>query len=348
MSENQVIKDHLISQAMQILRFAASQKTAIGIKLARMQQELIDRLQKEDLNNTDKQDVENLINDANKIIETTYASLATTLDVAALSELVASRTVTSMQIAMGEEALAMPKQDYFAAVNSDVLIQGAPIADWWSAQEADTAFKFAAQVRQGLVASETNQQIISRIVGKNGLPGVMDITRKNAASLVQTSVQAVASDARRATFQANSDIINGLEQVSTLDSHTTLICIAYSGAQWDLEYKPINGNTLDYNGGVPRHFNCRSVEIPLTKTFKELGLDIPEPEATTRASEIGQVSEKTTFNDFLERMGTEWQDEVLGPGRAQLWRDGKITLKDLVNGDGQPLTLAELRAKFAN
>jgi hypothetical protein len=37
---------------------------------------------------------------------------------------------------------------------------------------------------------------------------------------------------------------------------------------------------------------------------------------------------------------------MLGKGRAQLWRDGKITLQDLLNAQGVPLTLRELREKY--
>jgi hypothetical protein len=51
-----------------------------------------------------------------------------------------------------------------------VLIQGAPSAEWWSRQSLDTSFKFSNAVRQGLAQSETNQQIIARIIGKRGCP----------------------------------------------------------------------------------------------------------------------------------------------------------------------------------
>ena len=65
-----------------------------------------------------------------------------------------------------------------------------------------------------------------------------------------------------------------------------------------------------------------------------------------RASMDGPVDRKTTFADFLERKGKAFQDDVLGPGRADLWRDGKITLQDLISGTGRPLTLAQLRSRY--
>jgi hypothetical protein len=137
-------------------------------------------------------------------------------------------------------------------------------------------------------------------------------------------------------------VIKGVEQISTLDSHTSEICMAYSGAQWDLDGEPLPGTTLPFNGGPPRHVNCRSVLVPITKTFKELGIDIEEPAPSTRASDEGPISATITFDDFLKRKTTEEQDAMLGKGKAQLFRDGKITLRDLLDQSGNPLTLKEL------
>ena len=53
-----------------------------------------------------------------------------------------------------------------------------------------------------------------------------------------------------------------------------------------------------------------------------------------------QAREAGLWNLFLP-------DEQLGAGRAQLWREGKITLKDLLDGKGRELTLDELRDKYA-
>jgi hypothetical protein len=61
----------------------------------------------------------------------------------------------------------------------------------------------------------------------------------------------VANESRMATFKKNDDIIEGVRQVSTLDSNTTDICMAYDGAEFDLEGEPINGTDLPYEGGVP-------------------------------------------------------------------------------------------------
>jgi hypothetical protein len=86
--------------------------------------------------------------------------------------------------------------------------------------------------------------------------------------------------------------------------------------------------------------------VPITKTFKQLGIDAPEPKEGTRASEDGQVPAKWTFDDFLGTMSKEEQDEMLGEGRADLWRKGKIMLPQLMDMKGNPLSLAQLERKY--
>ena len=209
---------------------------------------------------------------------------------------------------------------------SDIIVIGAPVSQWWQKQAADTFFQFSSQVRQGMSEGETIVQLMNRI------KPVIDVSKRNARSLVHTAVQSIANEARLATYRANSDVVPGLKQFSTLDSHTSNICIAYSGATWDLQGNPTKGNHLPFNGGCPRHVNCRS-QILQDKDRSNI----------TRASDEGQINADITFHDFLKGKSKAYQDELLGPGRAELWRNGTITLRDLLDMSGRTLTLDELR-----
>lgn len=349
-SKDQKLFDEILANGLDMLRLSASKRSEVLRRLQRMEKALTEKLSAELITGTSRARVERFIKEASKIIEETYATIPELMELEDVAEAASEATVRALEIALGAEAASLINEAdsaYYKSVNSKVLIQGAPSADWWRGQSSNIKFKFAAELRKGMLAGETNQQIISRIVGKNGAAGVMDVARRDAASLVQTSVQTVANDARRNTFDENDDIIKGLRQVSTLDAHTTIVCVSYSGKAWDMNRKPIEGNTLPFNGGCPRHWGCRSLEIPITKTFREMGLDIDEPKGTTRASSDGQININTSFEDFLKRKGKAYQEDVLGVGRAELWRQKKITLRDLVNGEGRPLTLEQLRAKVA-
>lgn len=83
------------------------------------------------------------------------------------------------------------------------------------------------------------------------------------------------------------------------------------------------------------------------KALREMGIDMDEPDPGMRASSEGPISAKTTFADFLRLRGADYQNEVLGPGRAAMFRDGKLSPRDLVSAAGKPMKLAELKAKYA-
>lgn len=279
------------------------------------------------------------------------AAIESVREAAAASETAAA---TALEIRLG---VAMPTETYLKKVASDVLIQGSPAKGWWERQAQDTVFKVSNEIRTGAALGETNQQIIKRITGAEvtakvpgdgvGPPGVMPLAKKNAASIVQSSMATIAAEARRETIELNRELTNGIMQVSTLDGHTSLTCVAYDGATWDVDYEPSGANDLPYNGGVPRHWNCRSSEIALMKTFREMGIDLDEPDVGTRASSSGPVSAKMTFAEYLKMKGPAYQDEVLGKERAELFRAGKLKPRDLVDMKGSPVKLADLRTKYA-
>jgi len=75
-----------------------------------------------------------------------------------------------------------------------------------------------------------------------------------------------------------------------------------------------------------------------------LGIRARELEPGTRASMDGQVSEKLTYHEWLKRQPAAVQDEVLGPTRGRLYREGKVKI-DRFSVDGRRLTLEELRRR---
>lgn len=252
-----------------------------------------------------------------------------------LAAVQAQQMATAMEGVVGASVgVSLPTQTVLGRLATNSLIMGGPIAEWWQKLALDTQFKVSNAIRQGIAQAETNQQIIARLIGKQGQPGIIDMARHNAAAVVQTAVQTIANDARQATFEANADIFSGYVWVTALDSHVCPLCAARADLLWDTEHKPV-GHEIPW-AVPPIHFNDRCVMVPRLKMAMPIG---------QRASDTGPVSGNTTFEDYLKRRGTVFQDEVLGPGRAELWRQGKITLQDLTSGTGRPLTLEQLRAR---
>lgn len=217
------------------------------------------------------------------------------------------------------------------AVNA--VVQGAILANWWKRQAADTYFRISTQARIGYGSSQNN---IADQVSMQMTTG-----RRNADALIKTAVHTVSSLARERMYKDNSGVMKGKVYVAVLDNRTSIQCIAYDGSTYDMDNKPIGKKSLPYRE-LPAHFNCRSIYMPILKSFKEIGSDFPEMPKSTRSSMDGQVPEETTFKDFLDRKGEAFQDEVLGKGKAKLWRDGKITLQQLLDQSGNPIPLKEL------
>ena len=239
------------------------------------------------------------------------------------------------------------------ALVADTLIQGATLSQWWRGQARGFQQAFMREIRTAMANGESLTQATVRVVGGTvdgvTVPGIMKTTKRKAAALVSTAISSVSNRAALESFQAKSDVIKAVTQVSTLDNRVSDICVAYSGQTWDIQtLQPVEGSELPFNGGPPRHFNCRSRLSPVTKSFRELGLDKDEIPPGTRASLDGQVPADITFDTWLKTKSTTFQNKLLGTKRAELWRKDAITLTQLVDFRGFPLALEQLEDRISN
>lgn len=338
--------DDIIAYQLDLRRVEAGTVKNVLTVLTRMQSELVAALASHgtlsEFNKTRKADLLRQVTQVlNKYYLAAQGELALSTD--GLAHAQAAHTVSTLNATVAiSTGAAMPSQAVLVRLSDNVLIDGGPIADWWSRLAIDTSFKLSNAIRQGIAQGETNAQIINRVVGKAGQPGIMEIAKRNAAAVVQTATQAIANDARLKTFETNSDVVLQFEWFSALDSHVCARCMALSGKTWhnspDGSHAPI-GHSVPFQS-PPIHFNDRCVLLPITK----LSAFMPKG---TRASEGGQIPSSTTFSDWLGRRTESQQNEQLGEGRAQMWRDKKITLGQLVDGKGREMTLAELQKKYS-
>jgi len=337
--------DSSIDHQLALMRLSAGERKKVFALLEQLRIELKNKLNN-DLTSFQKTRVNKLLKQTDKIIQSSYVEMSGSIDKLALSKFEVKNTAAMLEL-IGIDA-SLPTASVIKSLSADSLLEGLPLNDWWSRQSDGLKRSFSSQVRLGILSNETQQQIITRVFGspKKGIPGVgfpEKTLRRNASTMVHDTIAQVTNDARMAVYRENEDIAKGYYQLSTLDSHTSKTCIAYAGAEWDLDFQPIAPNELPYDGGTPRHPNCRSLILMILKSYKELGYpNIKEPPPATRASDEGQIKADTTFDAYLKRKTVKEQDAQLGKGRAQLWRDGKITLSDLVDGTGRELTLKEL------
>lgn len=135
----------------------------------------------------------------------------------------------------------------------------------------------------------------------------MKMAGYEASRLVRTEVQRVTTSAAEAAYQANKDIIKALLYTATFDTRTCEVCGDLDGTEWNIEdnTKPV----------VPQHPNCRCLYLPVTKTFKELGLKGPDLSTTERASLKG-YTKRRTWSQYVATLNKSQLAEIFGPQKV--------------------------------
>lgn len=237
-----------------------------------------------------------------------------------------------------------PEQVYAAAAAQP--FQGRLLKEWGQKLESDRLDKITNAVRSGFLQGETVEQIVRRVAGTpklNREDGVINGSRRDLAVVTRTAVNHMAATTRQEFAQANSDIVKAKQWSSTLDTHTSKECIIRDRKLYSLDSKPL-GHRIPYLRGPGKiHFCCRSCEILLTKSWEELQITTGDLSSATRASMDGQVPAHTSYAEWLTRQPYARQEHVLGVTRAQMLRDGKITVPEMFNDAGEFLNLVELQ-----
>lgn len=125
--------------------------------------------------------------------------------------------------------------------------------------------------------------------------------RRRAENIARTEMIDAYRAASRQTRLANSTVLAGWVWTAYLGPRTCQVCVSMHGTEF----------TLD-EPGPNDHQSGRCVATPVTKTWRELGIDLDEPDRTPAKS------------------GAEWfagqtvkvQREILGPKRYEAWKAG--------------------------
>jgi SPP1 gp7 family putative phage head morphogenesis protein len=254
-------------------------------------------------------------------------------------------------IAQVDVATVNVEQVYAAAMARP--FQGRLLKEWASQIEAGRMTRIRDAIRMGYVENQSIGEIVQRIRGtraKGYSDGIIEIDRRNAEAVARTAVSHVAAVTRDRFLKANGDLIKAVVWTATLDSRTSEGCRLRDGLKYtaDDAHKPIGHNVPWLGGPGALHWNCRSTSVPVVKSWKDLGgVDIGEFSPSTRASMDGQVPADTTYADWLQKQSAARQDDILGPTRGKLMRDGGLTLDRFYNDKGRYLTLEELQQRDA-
>jgi SPP1 gp7 family putative phage head morphogenesis protein len=253
--------------------------------------------------------------------------------------------------------------------------QGDVMSGWTARQEAGDIARMEQSIRIGMTQGESSEEITRRILGTEefmGTDGMTQITRNNAQSITRTAVNAIANAAKQEYYAENEDLLGVQVFLATLDSRTTLLCGSLDHQEFRIGEGPV----------PPLHWNCRSLRMAvidrdivgdrpardfteqqlLREYAEESGIEVVKerddlPRGTKKAYDqfargrmrdlTGTVPSTTTYSEWLKGQSAAFQDDILGPARGKLFREGGYTLDRFVSAKGDTLTLKQLKMRDA-
>lgn len=340
---NEELADAGVRHQVGLMRLKNATVRKILNLLARMDARIVARLTAEDLTDLGRQRQEEMLAAIRRIVaeghEVLYdEALADHLALATYEGEFQERAIRGA-LPVVLDTITPSAAQLYAAVQSRPF-QGKILREWYAELEEGSQRRLRDTIRMGWTEGRTTDQMIRDVRGTRKLgykDGVLEINRRSAEAVVRTAVNHTANAARSELYRQNANVIKGVQWVSTLDSRTTPICQARDG----------NVYPVDKGPRPPAHWNCRSTTVPVLKSWKELGIDLKEAPAGTRASMNGQVAGDLTYGEWLRRQSAEFQDEVLGKTKGALFRRGGLDVKAFVNNRGDEYTLDELRRREA-
>lgn len=164
----------------------------------------------------------------------------------------------------------------------------------------------AAVVREALVQGLSRGK--SQDWMRRAATQALGLSHGRAVTILRTESLRAYREASRRTYQANADVVATWTWNAALDARCCIACVLMDGTEHPLDA------TLD---GHPR---CRCAMVPRTKTWEELG--VPGLDDTRPPVRKGR--------EWLEAQPESVQRGVMGRAKYQAWKDGKITLDDMV------------------
>lgn len=229
--------------------------------------------------------------------------------------------------------------------------------------------RIQATVQTGFTTGQTTDDIVRQIVGTRAnqfRDGIIQQTRANAATIVRTSTNVMAQEARNLFFRQNN---LAKEEVWTavLDGRTTFVCMSRDG-----EVRPFGGWQARY----PAHFGERSTIIPILdgvgiigdrptitdtrnrrrreidfrRIARETNRTVPQVRRAWADRNVGRAPPEVNFERWLRDQPQSFQREYLGATRFRLFNQGGLRADQLVDRSGNTYTLKQLvdndRASF--
>lgn len=250
---------------------------------------------------------------------------------------------------------SLPPKPYVRAIVDEEPMFGGLFSEWIEGLAQGRYQRIRNAIRLSAAANGNVMDLIKQIRGQKSLgfrDGIANTSLRSAKMLVNTAYGSVANKARYDFFTAKKkkkrkkrkkkkvdgkvvievfpddkiieavnegDVeIEGFMWAATLDEVTCTICDSLDGQYFEAEEF--------YAIYASSHPNCRCVGIPM--------IDVEEFEFARPT--------KLKYEDWLRRQPMSFQQEILGPARAAMFKRG-MPMKKFVDASGIRYNLSELR-----
>ena len=317
--DEQAVHD-LLTRQIDLLRFERSLARDVLRQLARMREDVEERLRRRDLAELNRRELERLLADISAILARYYG-------------LIGNDMAKVQQQTVEEESDWLFW--WLGALAADFALSGnvKPLSDTARADIGKNVLTGGLTLGEALASLRRNLfESLMRTVrlaaaGGAALADVGDVFRRHFVSVrtfTRTWMSSVSNTVRSAFGSANG-MVKGWRHISALDAKTSEMCTARNGLMWDRQKKPI-GHDYPF-AKPPLHPNCRSMLI--------IVFDADAP------------FDGVSGEDWVKSRSLPQLQEQFGKGVGQMLHDGKISLADAVRSDGlAAVTLADLRRKY--
>ena len=272
-----------------------------------------------------------------------------------------------------------PSETMLGRVVSYSLSNGKTLNQWFENIAESDFSRLQSFIQNGFSSGMTIQEMISGIIGTaegNYLDGIFNTTRNEAENIARTLCNGIANSAKLAFYQANDDVIIGVEILATLDGRTCPVCASLDRKRYKLG---------ESHPSLPLHNRCRCVLLPVTpasdfadeqrpmakadfmaeakrayeeknkgEKFSDLDDDekkklyyqaMREYEKRTGEPAYQQSDGAVSFREYFNKYMTEQQrKDWLGPERYKLWKKGSLKLDKFIPPYPQKrMTVEELK-----
>jgi len=182
-------------------------------------------------------------------------------------------------------------------------MDGAIMSDWLTSMSNGAR----RRLNRALTISWAEGESLDRAVRR--VTDTVEISKRGARTLVRTANTHISNAVQQASAEANSDIIKELEWRSVLDSRTSPVCVVRDGERYPVDSGP----------RPPAHPGCRSIVTEILDGFAP--------------------PQRETYSEWLNRQPADVQDEVLGPVRGGMLRNGTFKVSQYTDPEGNVIPL---------